>query len=90
MSDRVQHGGKGKERRTFDPSGGDILCAVPLEILARKSEPVTRVVRRIGDDVLDIWDVLREVNAAEEFNMNVVELKGIDGSECVTAKCISS
>lgn len=40
-------------------------------------------VGRVGDDVLDVGNVLREVDVAHEFDVYVVELECVDGGECV-------
>lgn len=77
-------------RRTFDPSRRDILGAVPLEVFAGELEPVARVVGRVGDDGLHVGNVLGEMDAAEEFDVDVVELEGVDGGECVAAKGVSN
>lgn len=82
MRERIGH--------TFDPSRRDILGAVPLEVLPGELEPMARVVGRVGDDGLYVGDVLRQVDAPEEFDVDIVEFEGVDGGECVAAKDVSN
>jgi hypothetical protein len=44
---------------------------------------------RVGDDILDVRDVLRKVDATEEFDVNVVELECVDGCEGIAVEDIS-
>lgn len=70
-------------RLTFDPSGAYVLRTVPLQILASESKPMSREIGRVGDDALDVGDVLRQANTAQELDVNVVEFEGVDWSEGV-------